>query len=139
MGTGGTERGCLFVIRSVPIYPKQEVCVHATSWASQAESARTVNFAHISCHNELMSTSILGGVHPHQIFCYLFPLGRAVRSSRTRRRGATLLLPLPKYTDFLGMHGIYKVPASWPVWAIRHLGPGHIRNHSSELIRISSE
>ena len=29
--------------------------------------------------------------------CFLFPFGRSVRSSQTRKRGATLLLPLPRY------------------------------------------
>ena len=32
-----------------------------------------------------------------------------------------------------------QVPALRPVWAIRHLGRGHIREHNAELIRISSE
>ena len=36
-----------------------------------------------------MSTSIFGGVHLRQIRSYMFPFGRAVRSSQTRKRGET--------------------------------------------------
>ena len=47
--------------------------------------------------SKLVSTSIFGGVHLHKIICYLFPFGRAIRSSQTRNRGATLLLAFPRY------------------------------------------
>ena len=92
-------------------YVKERVCVHAESWAPPAESARTASFAHSTAN--CFSTSIFGGVHLHQIIWYLFPFGRAVRSSQTRKRGETLLpLPINRYIVSLGLHWIYSFPVT---------------------------
>ena len=65
-----------------------------------------------TCHRKLVSTSIFDGVHLHQIICYWFSFGQAVRSSQARSRGATLLLPLPRYTVLLGLHCICSFPTT---------------------------
>ena len=79
-------------------YVRKHVWVHAESWASPAESGRTLYFAHATRHQhavgrKLVSTPVFGGVHTHQTVCYLFPFGR--------------LIILPRCSVFLGLHWIY--------------------------------
>ena len=89
--------------RSVPqVGVKKRVRVSAESWASPAESIRTVYFTH-TCHVKLLSTSIFGGIHLHLKiipgYVFLsFPFGWVVCvvfPKKTNPWGATLLLPFP--------------------------------------------
>ena len=100
MGTSGTERGCSWSF--VPFLSKK-TCSGPCRILGPASRIGT-NGIFCTCHGKLLPTSIFGGVRLHQIICYLFPIGWAVRSSQTRKRGATRLLPLPRYTVFLGLH-----------------------------------
>ena len=83
-----------------PVAPLDAALHFTEPWASPAESARTNGIFCTYIHtykSKLVSTSIFGGVHLHKIICYLFPFGRAIRSSQTRNKGATLLLAFPRY------------------------------------------
>ena len=100
MGTSGTERGCSWSFTPSLFKTTRLGLCRPLRLASRIST----NGVFRTCHGKLVSTSIFGGVHIHQITCYFFPLGRAVPFSQTRKRGATVLLPLPRYTVFLGLH-----------------------------------
>ena len=101
MGTSGTYRGCSWSF--VPFLSKI-TCLGSCRILGLASRIGT-NGIFCTCHGKLVSTSIFGGVDLHQTICYLFPFGRVVRSSHTRKRGATLLLPLPRYQGILFFSG----------------------------------
>ena len=99
MGTSVTERGCSWTF--VPFLSKK-ICSDPCRVLGLTSRIGT-NGIFCTYQGKLVSTSIFGGVHLRQIICYLFPFDRAVRSSQKRKRGATLLLSLPRYnTVFLG-------------------------------------
>ena len=88
MGTSGTERSCSWSF--VP-FLNNRTCLGPCRIPGLASRIGTNGIFCIYrfCHGKFVSTPIFQYAHLHQILCYLFPLGRAVRSSQTRKRGAT--------------------------------------------------
>ena len=82
-------------------YLSKKTCLDPRSILGLASRIGT-NGISCTCHGQLVSTSIYGGVHLHQIICYLFPFGRAVRSSQNKKKGVQhfffLFLEIPCFS-----------------------------------------
>ena len=90
------KRGCSWSF--VPFLSKNTcVWVHAESWASPVESVRTVCFAQATANWCPHQSSVVSWCPSTSNNKLLFPFGWAVRSSQTKKTGATLFLPFPRY------------------------------------------
>ena len=110
MGTSGTERGCSWLF--VPFLCNKTCWVHAESWASPANSVRTVYFAHATTPVDCCAQI---GVHAHLRWCLptstsnemVRVLDRSGRSVPPKKKKGAAFIPLIRYFVFLGLHVCY--------------------------------